>query len=441
MVSFTLRASLTLVAHRDRVLSSLAIVPPTCLPSRLSQRPRLLYPSWHESCSGKSVQRSYPPPWYILRASLGEAHRQRVIPASRENGVRIPILEEAASMPTVSLPRSRRMKTDKKQPARIDGNECLERYLRDVRHYSVLSRVSERALAKQIVESRTQWQEQLLEHLLHIPLLLAWRPRIGQGTVRLTSLCRQGATPTITEFKATLQRLRALRDEMRHMIQEQVIPQAHTVAPLQATMRELLQGLDWHPEFLHQAWRKFHTAMTRATVAGQCRRAMCYVATLGYSMEALCLLWHDLCRIYTVMEQAKQEMVNHNLRLVISVVYKFRYTGIPLSDLIQDGNLGLMRAVDNFDYRRDLKFSTYGIWWIRQAIHRGGSLQSLMRLPEYCRDNMRRVHQVLDAFIVEHGRSPTPQEIEQRTDIPLERVAWSLEHTPEQISIDNPLPV
>ena len=101
-------------------------------------------------------------------------------------------------MPTVSLPRSRRMKTDKKQPARIDGNECLERYLRDVRHYSVLSRVSERALAKQIMESRTQWQEQLLEHLLHIPLLLAWRPRICQGTVRLTSLCRQGATPTIT---------------------------------------------------------------------------------------------------------------------------------------------------------------------------------------------------------------------------------------------------
>jgi RNA polymerase sigma factor (sigma-70 family) len=337
-------------------------------------------------------------------------------------------------MPTVSLPRSGHMKTDKKQSARIDGNECLERYLRDVRHYSVLSRESERALAKQIVESRTQWQEQLLDHLLHIPLLLAWRSRIVQGTVRLTSLCRQGATPTITEFKTTLQRLHALRDEMHHIVQGQ------DVAPLQTTMRELLQGLDWHPEFLHRAWQKFHTAMTRATVAGQCRRAACYVATLGYSMETLCRLWHDLCRVYNVMEQTKQEMVNHNLRLVISVVYKFRYTGLPLSDLIQDGNIGLMRAVDNFDYRRDLKFSTYAIWWIRQAIHRAGSSQSLMRLPEYCRDNVRRVHQVVDAFVVEHGRTPTPQEIAQRTDISLERVAWSLEHTPEQISIDNPLP-
>src|SRR5262249_8692264 len=173
-----------------------------------------------------------------------------------------------------------------------------------------------------------------------------------------TSLCRPGAMPTITEFRATLQRLRALRDEMRHVVQGQDAQQAHTITTLRATMRELLQGLDWHPEYLQQAWHKFHTAMTRATVAGQCRRAASYVMTLGYSMEALCLLWHDLCRVYTVMEQAKQEMVNHNLRLVISVVYKFRYTAMPLSDLIQDGNIGLMRAVDNFDYRRDLKFST-----------------------------------------------------------------------------------
>jgi len=244
----------------------------------------------------------------------------------------------------------------------------------------------------------------------------------------------------MTEFKATLQRLRTLRDEMHHIAQGEDILPAQSVEPLQATMRGLFQNLDWHPEFLHRAWHKFHTAMTRATVTGQYRRAMCYVATLGYAMEALHLLWQDLCRLYTVMEQAKQEMVNHNLRLVISVVYKFRYTGMPLSDLIQDGNIGLMRAVDNFDYRRDLKFSTYAVWWIRQAIHRAASAQSLMRLPEYCRDNVRRVHQVLDAFIVEHGRNPTPQEIAQRTDIPLERVAWSLQHTPEQISIDNPLP-
>jgi RNA polymerase primary sigma factor len=226
---------------------------------------------------------------------------------------------------------------------------------------------------------------------------------------------------------------------MRRVVQGQDAQRAHTIAMLQANMRALLHDLDWQPEFLQQAWHKFHNAMTRAT-AGQPRHAACYVMALGHSMEDLGGLWHDLCRVYAVMEQAKQEMVNCNLRLVISVVYKFRYTGMPLSDLIQDGNIGLMRAVDNFDYRRDLKFSTYAIWWIRQAVHRASSAQSLMRLPEYCRDNVRRVHQILDAFIVEHGRTPTPQEIAQRTDISLDRIAWSLEHAPEQLSIDNPLP-
>ena len=343
-------------------------------------------------------------------------------------------------MPTVASVRSIHMKTGKKQPVCIDGNECLERYLQDVRRFAVLSRESEQALARQIAESRTQWQEQLLEHLLYIPLLLAWRSRIGQGMVRLTSLCRPGATPSLVEFKALLQRLCALRVQMREVVQGQEAQRAHTLARLQASMRALLHDLDWHPEFLQQAWRKFHSAMTRASVAGQDRRMACYVMTLGYSREDLGVLWHDLCRVYTVMEQAKQEMVNHNLRLVISVVYKFRYSGMTLSDLIQDGNIGLMRAVDNFDYRRELKFSTYAIWWIRQAIHRASAAQSLMRLPEYCRDNVRRVHQILDAFLVEHGRTPTPQEIAQRTDIPLERIAWSLEHAPEQISIDNPPP-
>ena len=113
----------------------------------------------------------------------------------------------------------------------IDGNECLERYLRDVRRFAVLSREGEQALARQIAESRTQWQEQLLEHLLYIPLLLAWRASRAQGMVRLSSLCRPaGATPTIVEFNAVLQRLCALRMQMREVVQGQDAQRAHTLA-------------------------------------------------------------------------------------------------------------------------------------------------------------------------------------------------------------------
>ncbi len=129
-----------------------------------------------------------------------------------------------------------------------------------------------------------------------------------------------------------------------------------------------------------------------------------------------------------------------NLRLVVRVAGKFRYTGLPLSDLIQEGNMGLIRAVDGFDYRRNLKFSTYAVWWIRQAITRGRVAQSLLRLPEYLHEHAQRVRQAHDSFIAMHGRAPTAQEIAQRVDIPLARVQWSLDHTPEPISIDSPLP-
>lgn len=99
-----------------------------------------------------------------------------------------------------------------------------------------------------------------------------------------------------------------------------------------------------------------------------------------------------------------------------------------------------MRAVDSFDYRRNLKFSTYVVWWIRQAIHRARASQSLVRVPEYLHENARRVRQAYDTFVTTHGHAPTAQEIAQRVDIPLERVQWSLENAPEPISIDSPLP-
>jgi len=209
---------------------------------------------------------------------------------------------------------------------------------------------------------------------------------------------------------------------------------------LRATMRALLHDWDWQLEFLQQTWRRFDRAMTRATATSQARRAMCYALTLGYSGGELGALWRDLGHLYSIMEQAKQEMVSRNLRLVVSVASKFRYTGLPLSDLIQEGNIGLMRAVDGFDYRRNLKFSTYAIWWIRQTIHRATSAQSLMRLPEYLHENARRVRQAHDAFVAEHGRAPSAEEIAQRFNLPVERVQWSLENTPEPISIDSPLP-
>jgi Sigma-70 region 2 len=270
------------------------------------------------------------------------------------------IMEEVMAMPSGAshAPESLQPHGPRAAPADDNASAVLERYLRDVRRFPLLSHTRERALGEHIQESRQQWRHLLLEHLVHVPLVLAWWPRLRRGALPFTTVCRPGPPPTADALQTALQGLHSLAGQMRRVAQQQDTHQLRTMLALRATMRALLQDWEWHPEFLQQAWRRFDRAMTLATTTRQSRWALAYVATLGYSLAELCSLWRDLSRLSSLAEQAKQEMVLHNLRLVVRVAGMLRPPGIPLSDLIQEGNLGLMRAVDSFDYRRNLKFST-----------------------------------------------------------------------------------
>jgi DNA-directed RNA polymerase sigma subunit (sigma70/sigma32) len=322
------------------------------------------------------------------------------------------IMKEVIAMPSEASPAPESLQTPRPRAALADdhASAVLERYLRDVRRFPVLSHARERALSQNLQESRQQWRHLLLEHLVHVPLVLAWGPRLHR-----------------------------VAGQMRRVVQQQD-PPPQTVLALRASMRALLQDWEWQLVFLQQAWRRFDRAMMLATTTRQSRRALTYVATLGYSLAELGALWRDLSDVDSLAEQAKQAMVLHNLRLVLKVAGTLRAPGVPLSDLIQDDNPGLLRAVDGFDYRRNCKFSTYAVWWIRQAIHRGRAAQALVRVPEYLHADAQRVHRTYDAFITTHGHAPTAQDLAQRLGLPLARVQWSLDHPPEPLSLDSPVP-
>src|SRR5215472_232036 len=134
----------------------------------------------------------------------------------------------------VSSNLSEPVKADGKRTIHADDAESaiLKRYLRDVRRLSLLSHEHERALAKQIQESRGEWQRLLLDHLLHVPLLLAWWPRIRRGALPMTALCRAGSIPPATELKATLQGLHSLHCEMREAAQQRGARLVQTVPAL-----------------------------------------------------------------------------------------------------------------------------------------------------------------------------------------------------------------
>jgi RNA polymerase primary sigma factor len=166
------------------------------------------------------------------------------------------------------------------------------------------------------------------------------------------------------------------------------------------------------------------------------RRAQRRLERDGYDEEEAARLRREVVQ----GERARDHLIKANTRLVVSIAKKYMGQGVPFSDLIQEGNLGLMKAVEKFDYRRGYKFSTYATWWIRQAITRALADQGrTIRVPVHMSDRIRKLHQVSRQLEQVWGRKPTPEELAEEMGLEPSKVRWMLRVSRHPVSLERPV--